>query len=178
MAIIKPNNNTISAITALPAAITTGKVLQTLNATDGTQRSTTSTSYVTGSNTLSIDITPSATSSKILIMCNASAFITNTSSDCGCGFRFKQAISGGATSYPTELDMNGTGYSCFYQYDLSAGTINENVANGTIFGLVSPSTTSEITYTLQVCAHGVDSVVSNSMGDTHTIIMEIAGWRE
>ena len=28
MAIIKPNNNTISAITALPAAITTGKVLQ------------------------------------------------------------------------------------------------------------------------------------------------------
>ena len=28
MAIIKPNNNTLSAITALPAAITTGKVLQ------------------------------------------------------------------------------------------------------------------------------------------------------
>ena len=28
MAIIKPNNNTISAITALPAAIPTGKVLQ------------------------------------------------------------------------------------------------------------------------------------------------------
>ena len=28
MAIIKPNNNTISAITALPAAIPTGKILQ------------------------------------------------------------------------------------------------------------------------------------------------------
>ena len=28
MSIIKPNNNTISAITALPANITTGKVLQ------------------------------------------------------------------------------------------------------------------------------------------------------
>ena len=28
MSIIKPNNNTISAITALPAAITTGKILQ------------------------------------------------------------------------------------------------------------------------------------------------------
>ena len=33
MAIIKPNNNTISAITALPAAITTGKVLQVVQAT-------------------------------------------------------------------------------------------------------------------------------------------------
>ena len=31
MAIIKPNNNTISAITALPAAIPTGKVLQVVN---------------------------------------------------------------------------------------------------------------------------------------------------
>ncbi len=33
MAIIKPNNNTISAITALPAAISTGKVLQVVTAT-------------------------------------------------------------------------------------------------------------------------------------------------
>ena len=31
MAIIKPNNNTISAITALPAAISTGKVLQVVS---------------------------------------------------------------------------------------------------------------------------------------------------
>jgi hypothetical protein len=44
-----------------------GKVLQVVTATDGTQRSTTSTSFVTGSNTLSITITPSSTSSKIFI---------------------------------------------------------------------------------------------------------------
>ena len=31
MAIIKPNNNTISAITALPAAIPTGRVLQVVS---------------------------------------------------------------------------------------------------------------------------------------------------
>ena len=43
MSIIKPNNNTISAITALPAAITTGKVLQVVTATDSTQRNTNST---------------------------------------------------------------------------------------------------------------------------------------
>ena len=46
MAIIKPNNNTLSAITALPAAITTGKVLQVVQATDTTELSTTSTSLV------------------------------------------------------------------------------------------------------------------------------------
>ena len=37
MAIIKPNNNTISAITALPAAISTGKFLQIVNGSTTTQ---------------------------------------------------------------------------------------------------------------------------------------------
>ena len=39
-----------------------GKILQVVSATDSTQRTTTSTSYVTGSNTLSASITPSSTS--------------------------------------------------------------------------------------------------------------------
>ena len=60
MAIIKPNNNTISAITALPAAIPTGKVLQVVSATQTTSVSTTSSSYITTN--LSASITPSATS--------------------------------------------------------------------------------------------------------------------
>tara|TARA_R110001606_G_scaffold109737_1_gene235538 strand:+ start:38 stop:652 length:615 start_codon:yes stop_codon:yes gene_type:complete len=44
-----------------------GKIGQVLSATDETLRSTTSTSFVTASNTLSVDITPAATSSKIFI---------------------------------------------------------------------------------------------------------------
>ena len=45
MAIIKPNNNTISAITALPAAIPTGKVLQVVQGTHGTEDNFANTSY-------------------------------------------------------------------------------------------------------------------------------------
>ena len=45
-----------------------GKVLQVVTATDSTERSTTSTSLVTASNTLSVDITPAATSSKVLVI--------------------------------------------------------------------------------------------------------------
>ena len=59
-------NATLNAVTTLPAGVG-GKVLQVVTATDNTQRSTTSTSFVTGSNTLSVDITPSATSCKIFI---------------------------------------------------------------------------------------------------------------
>jgi len=47
---------------------TAGQVIQVVTATDSTQRSTTSTSFVTGSNTLSASITPSSASNKILIM--------------------------------------------------------------------------------------------------------------
>tara|TARA_B100000767_G_C19467176_1_gene410541 strand:- start:153 stop:662 length:510 start_codon:yes stop_codon:yes gene_type:complete len=66
MAIIKPNNNTISAITALPAAIPTGKVLQVVSATISSQVAIASTSYTdTG---ITAAITPSSTSNKILVM--------------------------------------------------------------------------------------------------------------
>jgi len=50
-----------------------GQVIQVLGATDSTQRSTTSTSFVTGSNTLSVTITPSSSSNKILIIVSTSA---------------------------------------------------------------------------------------------------------
>ena len=70
MAIIKPNNNTISAITALPAAIPTGKVLQVVHAHTATVASSSSTSYAdTG---LTASITPSATSSKVIVIIHQS----------------------------------------------------------------------------------------------------------
>ena len=60
-------NASLNDVTALPGAIATGKVLQVITATDNTTRSSTSSSFVTASNTLSVDITPSATSSKIFV---------------------------------------------------------------------------------------------------------------
>jgi len=63
MAIIKPNNNTISAITALPAGVG-GKVLQVVMASNDTQLSSTNASDTL----LTKAITPTATSSSILCM--------------------------------------------------------------------------------------------------------------
>ena len=64
MAIIEPNNNTISAITALPTGLG-GKVLQVVSTVRSTEITTSSTSYVTTNCTASI--TPSSSSNKILI---------------------------------------------------------------------------------------------------------------
>ena len=80
MAIIKPNNNTISAITALPAAITTGKVLQLVSASQTNTVTSTDTSYadITG---LSVSITPSSSSNKLYIMYNLQVSNSNTAAN-------------------------------------------------------------------------------------------------
>jgi hypothetical protein len=69
-----------------------GKVLQVVTATDSTNRTTTSTSFVTGSNTLSVSITPSSASNKIFV--SVSSSIVNGSGD---GFVFA-TIYRGATN--------------------------------------------------------------------------------
>ena len=68
MALTKINNNTLSAITGLPAGVG-GKVLQVVTAVlsgGSSNKETTSSSFVSG--TLAVAITPSATSSKISII--------------------------------------------------------------------------------------------------------------
>ena len=67
MSIIKPNNNTISAITALPAAISTGKVLQVVSVTK-TDTQVTSTAVFVDVSGLSLSITPSSSSNKVFLV--------------------------------------------------------------------------------------------------------------
>jgi hypothetical protein len=55
------------------AGAAAGQVIQVVTATDSTARTTTSTSFVTGSNTLSVSITPSSASNKIFIIVSATA---------------------------------------------------------------------------------------------------------
>jgi len=51
-----------------------GKILQVKQASDNTQRTTSSNSFVTASNTLSVTITPTAASSKILVQVSTSGY--------------------------------------------------------------------------------------------------------
>ena len=73
MSITKLNNLSVSAVTALPSGVG-GKVLQVITATDTTERSTTSQSFVTASNTLSVTITPTNTSSKFFLCCTLQGY--------------------------------------------------------------------------------------------------------
>ena len=93
MAIIKPNNNTISAITALPAAITTGKVLQVANDLDSANIVLSTSSWV--DTNLSISFTPVSASSKLLMLATIQGYSNGNSSSYYGEFQAK-FVSGGS----------------------------------------------------------------------------------
>jgi hypothetical protein len=143
-----------------------GKVLQVITATDSTLRTTTSTSFVTGSNTLSVSITPSSASNKIFVI--VSANIVNGSGD---GIVFA-TIFRGATNLGEATNGMAMGNS------VSGITPIDHPASITI--LDSPSSTSALTYQLYFRSNNVSYTASlNGRGGTVTkssiTAFEIAG---
>ena len=108
-----------------------GKVLQVISATDSTQRTTTSTSYVTASNTLTANITPSATSSKVLILVNTTGY--NSAS--------------GYTYYTIYRDSsNVASNSSVNELTAVYGDSGTSIVPLSMKFLDSPNTTSQVTY--------------------------------
>ena len=178
MSIIKPNNNTLSSITALPAAISTGKVLQVKQTVKTDFFSTTSTSMVdiTG---FSVSITPSSTSSKVLVMVdigimscsNANGTFINLLRD---STNLTSSSGGGAAD--TKDAWNAAG----------GGGMSDNArkyqASPSIKFLDSPSSTSSLIYKCQLSTNGVATSYINRWGlnsdhaGVSTItVMEISG---
>jgi len=163
MAIIKPNNNTISAITALPAAIPTGKVIQIVNAHTGTQATSNSTDYAdTG---LTATITPSSTSNKILVLIDQS--VGKQGHDTWSQIRVYRDT--------TEIGGAVAGRSIGY----TGGSGNNYVGTGFSNSFLdTPSSTSALVYKTQfnnTQASGTIRVQVDS-GQSYMTLMEIAGW--
>ena len=157
MALTKINNNTLSAVTTLPAAIATGKVLQVVSTSTTTEASTTSTSWQNTS--LTANITPSATFSKIYIIGS-----TNGQS-AGSNERNNLSIFRDSTN----LGDSGQGFG----RSLNADELMEKAA---ISFVDSPSSTSQITYMLKIKSTNGGTIGINNNGSRGTItLMEIAG---
>ena len=160
MSIVKPNNNTISAITALPAAITTGKVLQVVSQTHNTQFDTSSTSFVAVTG-LEANITPSSTSNKVLILVHCTGRQAND------GKTLNTTIYRNDT---TDLQLGNTGMMGLYNVDAT------DYKGYFMNYLDSPSSTSAVNY--QVYAKVDTSSTGGIMVNTNTAVitlMEIAG---
>ena len=133
MAIIKPNNNTISAITALPAAIPTGKILQAATQVNSVAQATTSTSYI---DVTSKTFTPTSATSKVLVLVTFTVEIAGSSQ----GQAVYLKILRDSTSLYDNYAVRG--------YDQGSSGVQVLAADG-ISVLDSPSSSSELTFKLQ-----------------------------
>jgi len=168
--IAAPNSNTNRTLTLpnvtgtfLTSATTTGfpagSVIQVVSATYSTSASTSGTTLVdTG---LSASITPTSSSSKILVLVTMNGLINGSTANTG----IKLAILRGSTNINTFAE-----YTCYT--GASASLITSAAGNY----LDSPSTTSSTTYKVQFARRdgsGTVSVQANSDSST-IVLMEIA----
>jgi hypothetical protein len=139
------NNASLDSVTALPSGIDTGKIGQVVQGTRLTSglENTSTTVYI---DVLSASITPSAISSKILIVIMCFSNMRQTSgSECG----IRQRILRDSTDIYT-VGNNGTGFSNGCSHYIGASGANPDSWQTTSLQyLDSPSSTSSITYKLQ-----------------------------
>ena len=115
---------------------------------------------------MTLNITPSATTSKILV--SFTLFGETTSNTRDHYFRIKRAISGGSTSYITAADQgNRTGTLFIGAMGNSESSGDRPTISTMSDYLDSPSTTSAVTYTIQHTSHGSDIFYLNRSADTN-----------
>jgi hypothetical protein len=123
-----------------------GQVIQVLSATDETLRQTSSTSFITVSNTLSVTITPSSASNKIFIIASS-------------GFR---QLSGGNRGFASIFrDATNLGNATYGMAIVGGATEANTIA---MSFLDSPNTTSAITYQVYIRSGSGGTVDLNGRG--------------
>lgn len=130
-----------------------------------------STKYYPSSNKITAQITPSSTSSKILVQAISTCRAEDASSDVGVGIVIKESISGGSTT--NILGSSGSHYSSglyFSSYPSSNYRIRLSE-----FALRSPNTTSAITYEVGIISYDNSNYVElNDNGSTgRIVVMEV-----
>jgi len=126
MSLIKLNNNSISAVSALPSGISTGKLGQTTTTKVTTQTTSNSTSFADVSG-FTFNFTPSATSSNVYISCSISGGVDNHSAeDTACVWKLmrdstdlqEQVVT---SNYGTWIQIN----TPFIFYDTAISTTSQ-----------------------------------------------------
>ena len=149
MALIKLNNQSLTAVTSLPSGVG-GKILQVVSATHSSATTTSSTSYVdTG---ITVNITPSATSSKIYVITNILGI-----------------SSVNATTSAVSLQLLQDATKVAETINVGFGDTAQENQGITLQTLDSPNTTSQLTYKVQFKNRESASVGINGSSDTSKI---------
>ena len=118
-----------------------------------------STSFVQGSSSFAVTVTPASTANKILIICSFNAY---NASD-GSGYA-------NFTLYRNSTNLGDA------TYGMGTMDLNDGTVPATIHYLDSPSSTSALTYSLYIRTSGTGGVyVNNNNGSIYITALEIKG---
>ena len=166
-------NASLGAVTALPAAIPTGKILQVVSSENDYSTSTTSGSFTdilsASGTTWETAITPSATSSKIIIVTSIMCYWEQSGNAQNRG-NLQVLSKTGSGSY-SGLVSGQVG-----NYDYGGSGVQHRTRIAFTY-LISPSTTSAVTVKLQIKSSGSATGVVNDGGtnDSSLFLYEVAG---
>jgi len=152
MALSKITNNMVSV-----SGVPVDSIIQIVEDSTNTAESTTATSSYTTS-ALSVNITPSSTSSKILVMVHLQTYNNTTDAS-----TFYDLFKDGS-----RLTTAGNAIRHF----ISGGS---GVSSGSFTYLDSPATTSQVTYDIRYYVSAGSGWISVNQGESSIIAMEIAG---
>jgi hypothetical protein len=143
-----------------------GKILQVVRATDSTDRSTTSTAFVDAS--LSVTITPTATTSKVLLIW--SSFATPS------GNAGTDARQGHAITDNSNVGISGAQDTRVGTYYFTAGGLLISAHQATVVAYASPGTTAATTYKARFKAlvGTTTASLNNSLSTGQLFAIEVA----
>ena len=162
MGLIRLNNQSLTDVTTLPAAdgssltgVSAGKVLQVVSTEKLGAFTTTSNTPVdiTG---MSVSITPSSTSSKILVMATCGA-VCQTSAGQACEIFLMRDSTLIHRSSATDGATRAT--------TVHNGNVNYDVSSMALHTVDSPATTSQVTYKLRMSTQDSGTACFNRRGD-------------
>ena len=152
-----------------------GKILQVVQGTSTTAFTQSSpdnsTRYFPSSNKITASITPSATSSKIIVQFQTTIIMTSGSGEMGAAMCVKESISGGST---TTIESSGDAYGSGLYFP---STVSSNVRVRLFESILrTPNTTSAITYEVGLMSYALTAIGLNNNSSKGIItLMEVDG---
>lgn len=147
-----------------------GGVVQFKNTikTDGFGTSSSSPTDVTG---LSVNITPSSTSNKILVMCNAN--LSADSQSGGLLYLKVVRVIGSTTTQLNESTSSDTYIHAHVEVEANANTSHVDTKPYNILILDNPQTTSQCTYKLQAFTNGSNTAIIGRSGRSPSNVNDV-----
>ena len=140
-----------------------GHVVQTTTQSRGNTETSGASDGSWSSTVIYHDIVPRYKNSDIRVQINTGVYVYNTASDAGVGMRISELISGGSTTYPTELspsETHGSGNQGIFYINYSGSGITREGVFELCLNLLRPNvnTTTSTQYQLHYKGYSTNAV--------------------